>query len=54
MGKVNSQSFPMLNITEIIANELFLSLHNVNNALELLQEGATIPFIARLGFAQKV
>ncbi len=37
----------MLNIPQIIANELSFNLHNVNNALELLNEGATIPFIAR-------
>ncbi|MGK7872763.1 MAG: Tex family protein [Xenococcaceae cyanobacterium] len=37
----------MLNIVQIIATELSLSPKSVNNALELLAEGATIPFIAR-------
>ncbi|MGI0480522.1 Tex family protein [Geminocystis sp. CENA526] len=37
----------MLNIPQVIANELSLNLKNVNSALELLGEGATIPFIAR-------
>jgi len=37
----------MLNIPQTIASELSLSLKNVESALELLNEGATIPFIAR-------
>lgn len=37
----------MLNIPQVIANELSLNIHNVNGALDLLVEGATIPFIAR-------
>jgi uncharacterized protein len=37
----------MLNIPQVIATELSLSLKNVQNALELMAEGATIPFIAR-------
>lgn len=37
----------MINISQIIANQLALNLNNINNALELLNEGATIPFIAR-------
>ncbi len=37
----------MLDIPQVIANELSLNFHNVQNALELLTEGATIPFIAR-------
>lgn len=37
----------MLNIPQFIATELELKLHQVENALELLAEGATIPFIAR-------
>jgi len=37
----------MLNIPQIIAQELEISLSQVNNALTLLSEGATIPFIAR-------
>ena len=37
----------MLNIPQIIATELSLSLPRVKSALELLAEGATIPFIAR-------
>lgn len=37
----------MLNIPQVIANELSLNIQNVNSALELLTEGATIPFIAR-------
>ena len=36
-----------LKITKILASELSLSTESVNNALELLAEGATIPFIAR-------
>jgi uncharacterized protein len=37
----------MLNIPQVIANELSLSIQSVDSALELLTEGATIPFIAR-------
>ncbi|MBL1211149.1 Tex family protein [Geminocystis sp. GBBB08] len=37
----------MLNIPQVIARELSLNIQNVNHALELLTEGATIPFIAR-------
>ncbi|WP_193198833.1 Tex family protein [Nostoc sp. MG11] len=37
----------MLNIPQLLATELNLKLHQVQNALELLAEGATIPFIAR-------
>ncbi|PHV61393.1 Tex family protein [Cyanobacterium aponinum] len=37
----------MLNIPQVIASELSLNLENVESALELLNEGATIPFIAR-------
>jgi len=37
----------MLNIPQLIATELELKLDQVQNALELLAEGATIPFIAR-------
>ena len=37
----------MLNIPQLIAKELSINLSQVNNALELFAEGATIPFIAR-------
>ena len=37
----------MLNISQLLATELNLRPHQVQNALELLAEGATIPFIAR-------
>ncbi len=37
----------MTNIPNLIAQELSLSLRNVNNALALWQEGGTVPFIAR-------
>lgn len=37
----------MLNIPQLIAQELSVHLSQVNNALELFAEGATIPFIAR-------
>ncbi|MFN9597434.1 MAG: Tex family protein [Dolichospermum sp.] len=37
----------MLNISQLLASELKLKPHQVQNALELLAEGATIPFIAR-------
>ncbi|MBC5796349.1 RNA-binding transcriptional accessory protein [Sphaerospermopsis sp. LEGE 00249] len=37
----------MLNIPQLLATELELKPHQVQNALELFAEGATIPFIAR-------
>ncbi|KAB8317836.1 RNA-binding transcriptional accessory protein [Tolypothrix campylonemoides VB511288] len=37
----------MLNIPQLLATELNLKPYQVQNALELLAEGATIPFIAR-------
>ena len=37
----------MINIPQLIAQELSIHLSQVNNALELFAEGATIPFIAR-------
>jgi uncharacterized protein len=37
----------MLNISQLLASELNLKPQQVQNALELLAEGATIPFIAR-------
>jgi uncharacterized protein len=37
----------MLNIPQLLATELNLKAYQVQNALELLAEGATIPFIAR-------
>ncbi len=37
----------MLNIPQLLATELDLQPYQVQNALELLAEGATIPFIAR-------
>ena len=37
----------MLNIAQTLAQELSLQPYQVKNALELLAEGATIPFIAR-------
>jgi len=37
----------MIDIPQQIAQELSIHLSQVNNALELLAEGATIPFIAR-------
>ncbi|MBV9389210.1 MAG: RNA-binding transcriptional accessory protein, partial [Chroococcidiopsidaceae cyanobacterium CP_BM_ER_R8_30] len=37
----------MLNIAQLLAKELSLRPAQVNNALELLAEGSTIPFIAR-------
>jgi protein Tex len=37
----------MLNIPQLLAEELSLKLAQVNNALELFAEGATVPFIAR-------
>jgi protein Tex len=37
----------MLDIPQLIARELSIQLSQVNNALELFSEGATIPFIAR-------
>ncbi|MDM9385401.1 Tex family protein [Chlorogloeopsis sp. ULAP01] len=37
----------MLNIPQLLATELNLKPYQVQNALELLAEGATVPFIAR-------
>ncbi len=37
----------MLNIPQLIARELSIQIAQVNNALELFAEGATVPFIAR-------
>jgi uncharacterized protein len=37
----------MLNIPQLLAQELSLKPSQVQNALELLGEGSTIPFIAR-------
>ncbi|MEA5581445.1 Tex family protein [Nodularia harveyana UHCC-0300] len=37
----------MLNIPQLLATELDLKPHQIDNALELLAEGATVPFIAR-------
>ncbi|MCL1463138.1 Tex family protein [Argonema galeatum] len=37
----------MLNIPQLLAQELAVNTTQVNNALELFAEGATIPFIAR-------
>ena len=37
----------MLNIPQVISTELSLNLQSVKSALELLTQGATIPFIAR-------
>jgi len=37
----------MLNIPQLLADELMLKPFQVNNALELQREGATVPFIAR-------
>jgi protein Tex len=37
----------MLNISQLLADELSLQPFQVKNALELLAEGATVPFIAR-------
>jgi protein Tex len=37
----------MLNITQLLATELNLKPEQIENALELLAEGATVPFIAR-------
>ncbi|MGB5962730.1 MAG: Tex family protein [Coleofasciculaceae cyanobacterium] len=37
----------MLNIPQLLAKELSITLSQVQNALELFAEGATIPFIAR-------
>jgi protein Tex len=36
-----------MNISELVAQELSLSLHQVGNALALFAEGGTVPFIAR-------
>jgi protein Tex len=37
----------MLDIAQVLSQELSLKSHQVKNALELLAEGATVPFIAR-------
>ncbi|MBL7991385.1 MAG: RNA-binding transcriptional accessory protein, partial [Candidatus Kapabacteria bacterium] len=37
----------MLTIPEVLAKELSLAIVNVQNVLELHEEGATVPFIAR-------
>ena len=37
----------MLDIAQVLSRELSLKSHQVKNALELLAEGATVPFIAR-------
>ncbi|MDJ0697636.1 Tex family protein [Mastigocoleus sp. MO_188.B34] len=37
----------MLNIPQLLASELELQLRQVQNALELFAEGATVPFVAR-------
>ncbi len=37
----------MLNISQILAQELSLKPFQVENALQLFSEGATIPFVAR-------
>ncbi len=37
----------MLNIIQVIATELSLNIHSVESALNLLNEGSTVPFIAR-------
>jgi protein Tex len=36
-----------MNIPQLIAQELSLGLHQIQNALELFAEGGTVPFIAR-------
>jgi uncharacterized protein len=45
IGRLNTHL--MLNIPQLLAKELSLSPSQVQNALELFAEGATIPFIAR-------
>ena len=37
----------MINIADMIANELGVKPTQVNAAIDLLDEGATVPFIAR-------
>ena len=37
----------MLNLAQVLAEELSLSIGSIRNALDLLAEGATIPFVAR-------
>lgn len=37
----------MLDIAQVLSHELSLKPHQIKNALELLAEGATVPFIAR-------
>lgn len=36
-----------MNITQLIANELAVKTHQIQAAIQLLDEGATVPFIAR-------
>ncbi len=45
--KKPTHTHPMLNIPQILAEELSLRPSQIQNALELFAEGATIPFIAR-------
>ena len=37
----------MINIEDRLAKELGLKLNQVNNVIEMLDEGNTVPFIAR-------
>jgi uncharacterized protein len=43
----SENTIAMLNIPQLLATELALKPFQVSNALELLAEGATVPFIAR-------
>ena len=36
-----------MNIPQLVAQELSLGIHQVENALTLFAEGGTVPFIAR-------
>ena len=45
--KSQTNTQPMLNIPQLLAKELSLRPSQIQNALELFAEGATIPFIAR-------
>ena len=45
--QIISNTVPMLNITQLLAEELSLQPFQIKNALELFAEGATIPFVAR-------
>lgn len=47
LGLYFSLKYVMLNIPHLLATELELRPQQVENALELLAEGATVPFIAR-------